>query len=135
SSLALTNSGNSNLFPINYLFIFLRFAVDYIPYFINIIIVFHAMSLLKNVACDRYSDITIACAQKLSKVCVTSLTIVVSCPIVFNVVQLVFAKFLFNINSSIQVPLFSIIFLLVCLVFTRLVTESKEIKDDNDSII
>ncbi|MEG1895799.1 MAG: hypothetical protein RR162_06120, partial [Oscillospiraceae bacterium] len=32
SSLALTNSGSSNLFPINYLFIFLRFAVDYIPY-------------------------------------------------------------------------------------------------------
>ncbi len=131
----VNNSGNERLFGINYFFMGLRFAVDYLAYAFNISIVFGAMTLLQNVTQNQYSDDTIASAKKLSKICGVALCAVVCSNVVFNILQILFAKQLFKVNSSIQIPLFSTAFVLVCLLFTRLIKENKELKDENDSII
>lgn len=69
----ISNSANRHLFAINYLFIGLGFIVAYIPYVLNIIIIFSAMSLLQSLHINRYSEETIASAVKLSNICRSSL--------------------------------------------------------------
>ena len=131
----VSNSGNTHLFGINYFFIVLRFIIDSLPYALNILIVFSAMSLLQSFKLDKYSAATIASAKKLSKVCGVSLSLVVSSNIAFNVLQLLFKHKLFSVTSAIQIPLFSIAFVLTCLLLTQLITDNKALKDENDSII
>ena len=131
----VNNSGNVHLFGINYFFIGLGYIVENLPYALNIRIVFLAMSFLENFKIDRYSEGTIASAKKLSQTCGITLSLVVSSRIAFNILQLFFGSRLFNVNSSIHIPLFSIAFVFICLLLTRLAKENKALKDENDSII
>lgn len=129
------NSGNTHLFGINYLFTALGFVVENLPYALNIVIVFLGMSLLEELGHDRYGETTVNCANKLSKICGIALSVVVAVGVTFPVLQLLFAQQLFSLNAVIQLPLFSIVFVLLCLLFTKLVQENKALKDENDSII
>lgn len=130
-----SNSGNEHLLGASYAFLILQFVVDNIPFALNIFVVFAGISLLHALTSDRYSVETIASAENLSKICIISLIITVLTNPVFNILQLMFSKMLFHINSQVEIPLFSIAFVLAVLLFSRLVAENKVLKDDNDSII
>jgi hypothetical protein len=91
--------------------------------------------LLDEMRANRYSAETVAAAGQISKLCAVALVAMVLANIGFNLLQLLFAKSLVVINSSVQIPVFSITFVLAALLFTRLVTENKQLKDDNDMFI
>lgn len=122
-----TNSANESLFAINYIFTVLKFIAESLPYLFNIAIIFIAIDLLHNLGAAN--------AEKLSKICCSSLAAVVLSNIAVNLLQLLFAGSLFEINTSVQIPLFSIIFTLACLLFAQIVKENAALKAENDGFI
>ena len=135
TALQAGNIGNEHLLGTTYVFLFLQFVVDALPYIICVIVVFAALRLLDEMRSDRYSVETVAASERLSRFCVTGLVAMALANIGFNLLQFLFAKSLLVINSSVQIPIFSIAFVLAALLFTRLVTENKQLKDDNDMFI
>jgi hypothetical protein len=129
------NSANSHLYGINYLFAGLNYLASYLPYALNILIVFSAMSLITNFRQDRYSEEALASARRLTGLCGKALSIIILANIAYNILQLIFSTMLFNVNSTIPIPVFSVIFILACLLFVKLLQENKALKDDIESII
>lgn len=135
AALKAGNTGNEHLLGASYVFLILRYVVDVLPYALDIIVVFTGLNLLREMAANRYSEGSVAAAEKLSKLCGIALTVTVLSNMTLNLLQLVFAKMLLIVNSYVQLPLFSIAFLLAALLLARLVAENKALKDDNNSII
>jgi hypothetical protein len=135
TSLQAGNAGNEHLLGASYVFLVLQFIVDALPYVYNMLVVFAALRLFNEMRSDRYSAETVAAAGRISHICAAALVTTVLVNIGFNLLQLVFAKSLAIINNSVQIPVFSITFILVALLLTRLVTENKQLKDDNDMFI
>lgn len=135
ATLQAGNSGNEQLLDASYVFAVLQYLVDALPYAFDIFIVFAGIKLLKNMTDDRYSDATVLAASRLSGLCGKTLCITVLAIAAFNLLQLLFAKHLFNIHAALQIPLLSIAFVLAALLLSRLVAENKALKEDNDSII
>ena len=134
-SLQAGNRGNEHLLGTSYAFVVLQFAVDVLPYVFDILVVFAALRLFYEMRTDRYSTEVVTAAERISRLCASALVTTVLANISFNLLQLLFAKSLLIINSSVQIPLFSIAFVLAALLLTRLVTENKQLKDDNDMFI
>jgi hypothetical protein len=135
AALQAGNVGNEHLLGASYVFLILQFVVDALPYAFNVLVVFAALRLLDEMRLDRYSIETVAAAGQISRLCAAALMAMVLANIGFNLLQLLFAKSLVVINSSVQIPIFSITFVLAALLLTRLVTENKQLKDDNDMFI
>lgn len=135
ASLRAGNAGNEHLLGASYVFLVLQFIVDALPYAFNVMIIFAALRLLEEMRENRYSDGTVAAAGRVSSLCAAALVTTVLADIIFNLLQLAFAKSLHVINGSLQIPVFSIAFVLAALLFTRLITENKQLKDDNDLFI
>lgn len=129
------NKGNEHQLWPSYLFLVLQYTVEALPYVLNIVLVFSALRLLKELRTDRYSQESISAADHLSQQCRTILTVSVLSNAGFNLLQLVFAKALRSIHGTVQLPLFSIAFVLAVLLLTGLIRENKQLKDDNDMFI
>lgn len=129
------NLENEHLLGMDYVFLVLQFLVDNIPLMLNILIVNRGIALIGELAENRYSVASVSEAENLSIICRVSLVITVLGTIAFNILQLIFSKFLHNINSQVQIPLFSIVFVLAVLLFSRITAENKVLKEDSDSII
>jgi len=129
------NAGNEHLLGTSYVFLVLQFVVDALPYVFNVFVVFAALRLVDEMRSDRYSAETVAAAGRLSRFCAVALATTVLVNVGFNLLQLIFASSLFVMNSSVEFPVFSIIFLLAALLLTRLISESKQLKDDNDLFV
>jgi len=135
AALRVGNVGNEHLLGASYAFLVLQFIVDALPYALNVIIVFSVLRLLDEMRIDRYSAETVAAAERVSRLCAAFLVTTVLAGICLNLLQFLFSKSLFIINSSVQIPVFSIAFVLAALLFTRLLTENKQLKDDNDLFV
>jgi len=135
AALQAGNVGNEHLLGASYIFLVLQFVVDALPYAFNVLVIFAALRLLDEMRLDRYSADTVAAAGQISRLCATALVAMVLANVGFNLLQFLFAKSLVVINSSVQIPIFSITFVLAALLLTRLVTENKQLKDDNDMFI
>ncbi len=129
------NKGNEHLLGISYVFLVLEYIVDNIPSLLIIPVVFSGQSLLYELSADRYSQQAVFCADKLSRICGLALVITVLSNIGYNLLQLVFINKIFIANSTIRIPVFSIVFLLAALLFAQYIKESKQLKEDNDMII
>jgi len=98
-------------------------------------VIFAALRLLDAMRADRYSAETVAAVRQLSKLCAAALAVTLSVNIGFNLFQFLSAKSLIVMNGSVQLPVFSITFVLAVLLISRLVTENKQLKDDVDMFI
>lgn len=121
------NSANQQLYAINFIFIVLKFIIESLPYTFNIAITFAAIKLLQNLNTHN--------AEKVSEICCYSLIAVTLSNIFINIAQLLFAQNLFNVNAVVQFPLFSVIFVLACLLFAKIIKENTALKAENDSFI
>lgn len=119
----------------SYLFLFLQYVVNALPYALNILVVFAVLDLLQAQTADSYSAGAVMAAEKLSRLCGLTLVAGVVSNLAFNLLQLLFLKTLRVVNSVVQVPLFSIIFVLATLLLAQYIKESKQIKEDNSMFI
>lgn len=116
-------------------FCLLAAAVNALSCAASIIVMLHCTALLSAMRSELYSVDTVAQAQQLSRASIFSLKVnVISCA-ALNAAQLVFASKLSSIDIRASLPITDVLIALFALLISRLITESKLLKDDNDSII
>lgn len=129
------NTGNESGLIHTYIFAIAKFILNSIPSVISILVIFKGIKLINEFFVDPYSETSTIASKNLSSVCKIGLIVTVCSNAAFNLLQLLFIKNLRSIDSLIQIPLFSIIFVLGALILSKMVMENKTLKDDNDSII
>ena len=135
SNLQKTNTGNEQYLGISYLFLVFQYIVNALPYLYNIFIVFATFKLLKELQIDQYSKETIFCAQHLSKLCGIGIVLTVLLNLIFHILQLIFAKSLLIVNTTIDIPILSISIFIAALLLAQYFNESSKLKEDNDLFI
>lgn len=106
-----------------------------LPALLGIRTVFFALDLLTEFSLDRYSENTVREAEKLSRFCILALELTVGVSALLSVLQLRFINELSSVNFSVEIPLVSIGFILLLLMLSGFIKESKALKEDNDSFI
>lgn len=112
----------------------IRFFISALPYAMDIIINFSALTLLDEMRLHRRPE-TAAAAEKLSKICCLSLALVTVSGVALNFLQLVLIQYLSNIMTTLSIPLMSLAFVLAVLLLARLIAENQKLADDNDLFI
>ncbi len=135
ASVQAGNVGNEHLLGTTYFFLGLQYAVDALPYLLDVFVVLAAVRLLEALSADRYSPQSVKAAGELSRLCGKALAATVLSDIAFNLLQILFAKSLMVLNTTLNIPVFSIAFVLGVLLVTRFIAENKQLKDDNDMFI
>lgn len=113
----------------------LGFVNTAVPYVFALVTVFLSLELSGEFTSDRYSENTVKVAEKLSSFCMLSVKVSVVVSALYNVLQLRYINELSNVDFKLQVPLFSLGFILLVLVMTGFIKDSKALKEDNDSFI
>lgn len=124
----------SNL-TVTYVFLFLHFIVRIVPYVLNIIVVFLARKLLEAMREDLYQEECIDTAGKLGKFCMWTLIVTIGLDGGFNMLQLFFQNRLYQMEYAVNIPVFSLAFVLAVLLFARYIREMQKLKADNDLFI
>lgn len=135
ASLQAGNTGNEHMLGLTYAFLGLQYVVNALPYILSVLIVFAALRLLSELQKERYSAASVEAAARMSRLCAVTLAATVLTNILYNLLQTLFAGSLMVLNHSVQVPIASILFVLAALLLTRLMMESKQLKEENDQFI
>lgn len=136
-SIAALKAGNTagGGLGLSYAFLALRALTDALPWAFDIVTCFLALELLSAMRVDRYQEAALLAAQRLSRWCVRSLGAAVVANLSFNVLQLIFGSRLHSVMGSLVIPLDSIAFALLALLFARLTAENRTLKSDNELFI
>ena len=129
------NQGTEDGLTLTYVILVLQMLTDALPYVLDMVIVFACQRMLLELQKDAYSEETMEAAGKLTKVCGMSLKVTILSIAAFNILQLLCAKHLRVINGFVNIPILSIVLVLTALLVAKLVTEGKQLKDDNDMFI
>ena len=113
----------------------LSFLNSVLPNAFGLVTVLYGLNLLNEFILDRYSEGTVKEAEKLSSFCILALKVTVSVSALFSVLQLRFINELSSVNFSVEIPLFSLGFILLVLMLSGFIKESEALKEDNDSFI
>jgi len=129
------NTASGSGLEISIVFLFIRYLVNALPYVMDIMIVFSVQSLMRAMKKDRYSEETAVLAKRLSKLCGMALIVMTLSGLLFNFLQLIFLNALKEIHGQIQLPLFSMVFVLGALLLAALIRENRQLKNENDMFI
>ena len=129
------NIGHEHLLGTTYVFILLRHVIIALPYFMNIWVMFAAHRLLEAINVNQYSEETISAAKYVAWTCGWALKVMVLSSAGLNMLQLMLISRLHVIESNINIPVVSIIFVLGALLLTRYMVENKMLKDENNQFI
>jgi len=129
--LGLTYSG----LGLSYGFLVLRCLANMLPYLLDVAVTLAALDLLTAMKEDRYSEESIQASEKLSHLCVVSLSATVVVTALLNLLQLMFLGELHTVHINVYVPVLSVAFVLAVLLLNRLLGENKSLKEDNDLFI
>lgn len=116
-------------------FLILRYLGEILPYVLDIVTVIMVLRLLDEMRVSRYSEDCVDMADRLAIWCKQALTAVIVCNILISILQLICAGYLVDISSTLEIPVFSILFVLVVLFVARMISENHQLKDDNDLFI
>lgn len=126
------NKGNEHLLGTSYVFLTLRYLTDSIPYFLDVIIIFSIQQLLH---AEPNSEDSVNAAERLSQLCGKSLIIMILSTAAYHLSQLLFLKQIYQSSVTVELPLFSLLFVLTVLLVTQYIRENKVLKEDNDLFI
>lgn len=129
------NIGNEYLLGSSYVFLVLQYIADTSSYVLNLLIVFAGMRLLRGMRINRYAVETVALAKNMARLCAVGLAVTVLIKLCFNLLQCISMKSLLVMHIAVDIPLFSIVFVLSALIVSLLIAENKTLKEDNDMFI
>lgn len=127
-----SNQGNEHLLGVSYAFLALLYVIEHLPYILNVQIVFSVQKLL---SAERNSEKAIAAADHLSVLCIRALVITLLAHVGYQILQLFFMRKIMQSWVGVQLPLFSLLFVLAVLLMAQYIRENKELKEDNDLFI
>ena len=129
------NQGNESLLEVSYGFLALRWVVYRLPYVLDVLVVLKARQLLHQLQKTamprrrwRRRPGWPGCASgPLSIALVSNLAL--------QLLQLLCARWLFSLDTLVQFPLLSLVFVLGVLLLAQYIRENKQLKDDNDLFV
>ena len=116
-------------------FFWLDYTVQAVPWVMDLWILLEARRLLALVKEEPYGEQTVAQAHVFTAVCTRALAAIVLCNAFYNLFQLLCRNWMTDVNIQLSIPLFSILFVLVALLFARLLEDNRKLKQDNDLFI
>ncbi len=117
------------------IFLILRYIVSIIPYITAIVIIVMVQKFLGEYGKSGVSDETVVLGNKVSDVAIKAAIISVLTNIGFNILQMIFFRDLLDTYTKVELPMISLIFILAMPLITKLITTSKEIKEENEMFV
>ena len=120
---------------VTHLFQVVQYGASAAEYWLDAAVMWHGTKLLAEVEWDPYSDECVREGQALQEKCRLALMVIVGATALVNTAQVLCAQWLYDIDASLRIPVFSMALVFVALALTRLLEEGKAIKDDNDLFV
>ena len=112
----------------------LELLVSLAAFLLNVAVAFRMLDLLDTAATEEQEGLPEA-ASRLSRISCTALACTVFFTAALHIIRIALFPNLTDIKATAEVPLASIIFVVVILLLSRLLTENKELRDDNSMFI
>lgn len=138
STMAEIRSTNTMLgisFTMTDFILVLKAITSAIPLVLELWILFKAINLVESLSVDQYSTDVVMASKAIEKACSTAIIITTISAIVFNLIQLMMLKQLLSSNVQLEIPLTSIVMLLVVMLFARYFADSHTLKEEIDMFI
>lgn len=110
------------------------FAAEIVPYLFDIAVIIQGMELLDIAAREEQDGIAEA-AKRLSDICCLALGITTAITAVTDVIQIFVMRWLSNASFTANIPIIDITFVVMILLFSRLLIDNKRLRDDNNLFI
>ena len=117
------------------LFLILGWGVHSLPTLLDLRIVHALLRLLEEVRQDRYTPQAIEACARTGRIAAATAVWSVVIQVAFLLMELAAARFLYRINFRMQFSVLPIIFALGALLLSRWMTESREIREENEGFI
>lgn len=127
-----TNRGNERLLGTSYVFLVLQYLLGVLPYALDIVIIFAVQRLLQ---VEKYSEDAVSAVEQLSRLCGTSLVLMVVSHAVYLVLQIIFLQNIYYSSVSMSIPIYSLLFVLAVLLAAQYIRENRQLQEDNDLFI
>lgn len=118
-----------------FVFVVLSFVVTALEYGMSISVLLPAMKLLRRLETDPYGDDCGEVACKVAGRCKCSLVVVTLSGLALQIAQVFSASLLYNLAVSFRFPVVNMAIAFALLALTRLLSQGKQLKDDNDLFI
>jgi len=112
----------------------LRLIASLVPYALDILVTARALDLLDAAGTEDQEGLPEA-SERLSRVAGLTLGITAALPAVVNLIQIFAMKQLTDVSITADLPLTSIFFVVMVLLFSRLLTENKRLRDESSLFI
>ena len=112
----------------------LKLLISLATILLNLAVSFRMLDLLDTAATEEQEGLPEA-ASRLSRISCIALACTVSFTAVIHIIQLALFPNLTDVKATAELPLSNIVFVLVILLLSRLLTENKELRDDNSMFI
>ncbi len=131
---ANTSRSDRQLLP-SRVFLCLQFAVSALPTLLLVGVLHRARGLLAAALTDRYSAGTVAAAEGMAAFCRGTVTAAVLVSVAFAIAQLAFAPVLYDLDSTVDLPLVDIALVMAALLWARWMAEGQALKEENDGFV
>lgn len=111
-----------------------RLMAELVPYVFDLIILLRAVDLL-GIAGDEEQEGIVESAERISRICCFALGITTALTAASNLLQIALMQWLSNVSVTVEIPVISIAFTVMILLFSRLLIENKRLRDDNSLFI
>lgn len=118
-----------------YVFLILKSLITALPNGLCAVIVFFCIKTLNVLLEERYCEKADEFVKKVASLCKKSLVLVLVASMGFNFMQLLFSSQLYHINLEINIPIFTILFLLTIHMMASYIEENRKLKEDNELFI
>jgi hypothetical protein len=115
--------------------IVIRFILQQIPVVLSVWLLLLAIGLAGALKKEQFGRETVEAAGKLGAFCKLTLAITVLSAIVANLMQLLFSRSLLQSDFAVDIPLTSVILMLIVLVLAQYLDDSSKLNEDNQLII
>lgn len=111
-----------------------RLAVGLVPLVFDIVILIRVMDLIRIAETEEQEGLA-ETAKRVSGISCIALAVSTGLCALQHVVQLLLMPGLTNLNVTVDIPVVSIVFVAVILLFTRLLVENRQLREDNSLFI
>ncbi len=119
--------------PAEFLIAVLHFIASAFPYAADIAVALSVRDIILH-----YEDNSVLLTQKaknMSRLCSISLAVTTSINTIVNIIHILLLQHCSDFTVSLNIPLVSLMFVLGALLFARLITENRQLQEDNEMII
>lgn len=123
------------VFTASHFFILLQGLAAILPYVMELLIAFASLELISKLEENPYSEAVIVSARALGKICRITVIVVLAVQIGINCLQMLMGGLILSSNYTAIIPLQTVALALMAMLLAKFFERSKQLKDDNDSII